>query len=64
MKRKIASAILICGLTSLKAQDLKADNDSVKTQMITEVIVTSSYGTKKLKEEVVGSIVSLTEKIL
>ncbi|HAO08316.1 MAG TPA: SusC/RagA family TonB-linked outer membrane protein [Chryseobacterium sp.] len=62
MKRKITSAILICGLTSLKAQDLKADNDSVKTQMITEVIVTSSYGTKKLKEEVVGSIVSLTEK--
>ncbi|MDN5424071.1 MAG: TonB-dependent receptor plug domain-containing protein, partial [Chryseobacterium sp.] len=63
MKKIVASVLLICGVTAVKAQIVKKkDQDSLNSKMIEEVIITSSYGTHKLKEEVVGSIVTLTEK--
>nr|WP_314498729.1 SusC/RagA family TonB-linked outer membrane protein [uncultured Chryseobacterium sp.] len=63
MKKIVASALLICGFYELDAQTSRLEiNDSLKTKLIDEVIITSSYGTQKLKEEVVGSIVTLTDK--
>ncbi|WP_326983167.1 SusC/RagA family TonB-linked outer membrane protein [Chryseobacterium sp. MYb264] len=63
MNKSVASILMICGAIYINAQtSSNLKNDSLKVQSIEEVIVTSSYGTKKLKEEVVGSIVTLTEK--
>lgn len=63
MRKIVASALLICGFYELDAQTSGLEiNDSLKTKLIDEVIITSSYGTQKLKEEVVGSIVTLTDK--
>lgn len=62
MKKIVASALIICGCYSLNAQSKTQIKDSIKAKEIEEVIITSSYGTQKLKEEVVGSIVTLTEK--
>ncbi|MFC3157954.1 TonB-dependent receptor plug domain-containing protein [Chryseobacterium arachidis] len=63
MRKVTASVLLICGFYSLKSQTVSTEKtDLLDTQSIEEVIVTSSYGTKKLKEEVVGSIVTITSK--
>ncbi|MEN4760753.1 MULTISPECIES: SusC/RagA family TonB-linked outer membrane protein [unclassified Chryseobacterium] len=63
MNKSVASILMICGAVYINAQtSSNLKNDSLKVQSIEEVIVTSSYGTQKLKEEVVGSIVTLTEK--
>ncbi|WP_312076752.1 TonB-dependent receptor plug domain-containing protein [Chryseobacterium sp.] len=60
MKKIVASVVVLCGINALKAQSGKTlPKDSVYSKNIEEVIVTSSYGTQKLKEEVVGSIVTL-----
>ena len=40
----------------------KKVKDTVKETDIKEVVITSSYGTKKLKEEVVGAIVSINAR--
>ena len=40
----------------------KKPADTVKETAIKEVVITSSYGTKKLKEEVVGAIVTISAK--
>lgn len=63
MNKSVASILMICGAILVNAQTLsEPKKDSLEAQSIAEVIITSSYGTKKLKEEVVGSIVTLTEK--
>jgi TonB-linked SusC/RagA family outer membrane protein len=63
MKRIIASAVVVCGLSVTKAQLSTSKNtDTLKTKNIDEVIITSSYGTQKLKEEVVGSIVTINSQ--
>lgn len=63
MNKSVASILMICGAIIMNAQTSSAEKkDSLSVQSIEEVVVTSSYGTKKLKEEVVGSIVTLTEK--
>lgn len=65
MKRIIASILAIGGLAFAKAQSNSKKNttDTIdREKRIEEVIITSSYGTKKLKEEVVGSISTITSK--
>ncbi|WP_330747019.1 SusC/RagA family TonB-linked outer membrane protein [Chryseobacterium sp. CP-77] len=63
MNKSVTSILMICGAISANAQTSTTEKkDSTNVQSIAEVVVTSSYGTKKLKEEVVGSIVTLTEK--
>ncbi|MCS3529330.1 SusC/RagA family TonB-linked outer membrane protein [Chryseobacterium sp. JUb7] len=62
MKKFVASILMVCGAVSIHAQTSSEKKDSIDVQSIEEVVVTSSYGTKKLKEEVVGSIVTLTDK--
>ncbi|MGE8513964.1 MAG: TonB-dependent receptor plug domain-containing protein [Chryseobacterium culicis] len=63
MNKSVASILMICGAVLINGQTSSAEKkDSTNVQSIAEVVVTSSYGTKKLKEEVVGSIVTLTEK--
>lgn len=63
MKKSVASILMICGVSVVSAQTLSSGKkDSARVQSIEEVVVTSSYGTQKLKEEVVGSIVTLTSK--
>lgn len=63
MKKIVASAFIVCSFSIIKAQKSRSStNDSVKIEDIKEVVLTSSYGTQKLKEEVVGSIVTLTDK--
>ena len=60
MKKYVASALVVCSISYVDAQKIAVKKDSVKTENIEEVVLTSSYGTQKLKEEVVGSIVTLT----
>ncbi|MFZ4928992.1 SusC/RagA family TonB-linked outer membrane protein [Chryseobacterium sp. Mn2064] len=63
MNKSVASILMVCGVISINAQNSSAEKkDSLSVQSIEEIVVTSSYGTKKLKEEVVGSIVTLTQK--
>ena len=58
--------IFFLGLLStsglLVAQKAKIDSADKAEKKIEEVIITSSYGTKKLKEELVGSISPITSK--
>lgn len=58
--------IFLLGLFSTSglvfAQKSKIDSADNSEKKIEEVIITSSYGTKKLKEEVVGSISTITSK--
>lgn len=65
MKKTIVSIFLLGGFLSANAQktNKKIDSDTiVDEKKIEEVIITSSYGTRKLKEEVVGSISTITSK--
>ena len=65
MKRSIVSILVVGGILSATAQtkSKKAVSDTIsKEKKIEEVIITSSYGTKKLKEEIVGSISTITSK--
>lgn len=65
----INDKVLEAAFLSMKTQTQKADNkkDFVfyleeATDELKQVVITSSYGTKKLKEEIVGSISALTAK--
>ncbi|UZT98099.1 SusC/RagA family TonB-linked outer membrane protein [Chryseobacterium fluminis] len=62
MKKFAASILMVCGAVGIHAQTSSGKKDSLEVQSIEEVVITSSYGTKKLKEEVVGSMVTLTDK--
>ncbi|MNK30241.1 TonB-dependent Receptor Plug Domain protein [compost metagenome] len=65
MKRSIVSILVIGGTFFANAQTKtkKPVTDTLNAEkLIEEVIITSSYGTKKLKEEVVGSIATITSK--
>lgn len=65
MKRTIVSVFVIGGIIYANGQETnkKKDSDTLTNEKkIEEVIITSSYGTKKLKEEVVGSISTITYK--
>lgn len=67
MKRSIVSILVIGGMFSANAQakTKKTVTDTLSEEKkIEEVIITSSYGTKKLREEVVGSIATITSKDL
>lgn len=61
MNKTIISTLMIAGMMQLNAQQ-NSKKDSIKQHSIKEVIITSSYGTKKMKEEVVGAITSLSSK--
>lgn len=61
MNKTIISTLMIAGMMQLNAQQ-NSKKDSIKQHSIKEVIITSSYGTKKIKEEVVGAITSLSSK--
>lgn len=61
MNKTIISILMIAGMMQLNAQQ-NSKKDSIKQHSIKEVIITSSYGTKKMKEEVVGAITSLSSK--
>ena len=61
MNKTIISTLMIAGMMQLNAQQ-NSKKDSIKQHSIKEVIITSSYGTKKIKEEVVGAISSLSSK--
>lgn len=55
--------VFALGTAFLNAQSKdKKQDDSLKISEIKEVVVTSSYGTKKLKEELTGSISTITAK--
>jgi TonB-linked SusC/RagA family outer membrane protein len=65
----INNLVLEIGFLGMISQSLKADNKKEFTFYLEEftdelnqVVITSSYGTKKLKEEIVGSISSLNAK--
>ncbi|PIF34141.1 TonB-linked SusC/RagA family outer membrane protein [Flavobacterium sp. 9] len=65
----INNMVLEAGFLGMESQAIKADNKKEFTFYLEEftdelnqVVITSSYGTKKLKEEVVGSISSLNTK--
>ena len=53
MNKTIVSILMVAGMMQLNAQQ-NSKKDSIKQHSIKEVIITSSYGTKKMKEEVVG----------
>lgn len=53
---------MIAGMMQLNAQQ-NSKKDSIKQHSIKEVIITSSYGTKKMKEEVVGQLLPCLLKI-
>ncbi|MRX68510.1 TonB-linked outer membrane protein, SusC/RagA family [Flavobacterium resistens] len=65
----IPNLVLEAGFMGMQTQTQKADNQKIFTFYLEEttdelnpVIITSSYGTKKLKEEIVGSISTLNAK--
>ncbi|WP_244285466.1 SusC/RagA family TonB-linked outer membrane protein [Flavobacterium araucananum] len=65
----INNTILEVGFLGMQPQTIKADNKKEFTfyldeftDELSQVIITSSYGTKKLKEEIVGSISTLNAK--
>ncbi|WP_244283465.1 SusC/RagA family TonB-linked outer membrane protein [Flavobacterium hercynium] len=65
----IANLVLEVGFLGMQMQSQRAENKTVftfnlqeSTDELNPVIITSSYGTKKLKEEIVGSISTLTAK--
>ncbi|MDO4224757.1 MAG: SusC/RagA family TonB-linked outer membrane protein [Bergeyella zoohelcum] len=70
MKKNIIIIMLLAGIVPLSAQKhettkskashTKTKQDSTSEKRIDEVVITSSYGTKKLKEEVVGSISTIS----
>lgn len=65
MKKNIASIFVIGSfiMTNAQSSKNKIESDSLPDEIkIQEVVITSSYGTKKLKEEVVGSISTITAK--
>lgn len=65
MKKSIVSILVIGGAFFANAQTTikKSVTDTLSEEKkIEEVIITSSYGTRKLKEEVVGSISTITSK--
>ncbi|MDO5614729.1 MAG: SusC/RagA family TonB-linked outer membrane protein [Cruoricaptor ignavus] len=71
MKKHIIIVGILMGTVPFYSQkNIKKENhqqifkksDSTKESNIKEVIITSSYGTKKLKEEVVGSIATIDAK--
>lgn len=65
MKKTIVTIFVLGSIITINAQrsNKEIDTDSlIDEKKIQEVIITSSYGTKKLKEEVVGSISTITAK--
>lgn len=65
----INNTVLEVGFLGMQPQTIKADNKKEFTfyldeftDELSQVIITSSYGTKKLKEEIVGSISTLNAK--
>lgn len=62
MKKNICLLGLLFTSSLIFAQKSKKDSAESRENKIDEVIITSSYGTKKLKEEVVGSISTITSK--
>ena len=65
----ISNLVLEVGYLGMQLQSQRAENKTVftfnlqeSTDELNPVIITSSYGTKKLKEEIVGSISTLTAK--
>ena len=65
MKKTVVSILVISGVISANAQRTTKKNISdtiADEKRIEEVVITSSYGTKKLKEEIVGSISTITAK--
>lgn len=66
---KINNLLLEVGFLGMQSQTIKADNKKEFaiyleefTDELNQVVITSSYGTKKLKEEIVGSISTLSAK--
>lgn len=62
MKKNIFCLGLLSLSTSYFAQTADKDSLQNKEKKIDEVVITSSYGTKKLKEELVGSISTISSK--
>jgi TonB-linked SusC/RagA family outer membrane protein len=65
----ISNLVLEVGFLGMESQSVKADNKKEFvfyleefTDELNQVVITSSYGTKKLKEEIVGSISTLNAK--
>lgn len=65
----IHNMLLEVGYLGMESQTIKADNKKEftfyleeHTDELTQVVITSSYGTKKMKEEIVGSISTLNAK--
>ncbi|MFH6995413.1 SusC/RagA family TonB-linked outer membrane protein [Flavobacterium sp. FlaQc-48] len=65
----INNMVLEAGFLGMESQTVKAENKKEFifyleefTDELNQVVITSSYGTKKLKEEIVGSISTLTSK--
>jgi TonB-linked SusC/RagA family outer membrane protein len=69
--KAIEDIVLVVSYLGFKTQKVSVDHKSYfeilleeDAEALGEVVITSSYGTKKLKEEIVGSIVSLTSEDL
>ena len=65
----ISNMVLEAGFLGMQTQTVKADSKKEfvfyleeYTDELNQVVITSSYGTKKLKEEIVGSISTLNAK--
>ncbi len=65
----IHTMVLEVGFLGMQSQTVRADNKTEFTfyleeftDELSQVVITSSYGTKKLKEEIVGSISTITAK--
>ncbi|MDO3695157.1 SusC/RagA family TonB-linked outer membrane protein [Wenyingzhuangia sp. chi5] len=65
----IKNKVLVFSMLGMKSQETLVGNQSffevfleAETDYLEEVVLTSSYGTKKIKEELVGSVTTLTSK--
>ena len=61
MKKHLIFVIFVPFLVSAQKKE-KSKTDTINSKSIKEVVITSSYGTKKLREEVVGAITTISAK--
>lgn len=61
MKKQLIFIFLVPLMTTAQNK-AKSKKDTIGEKSIKEVVITSSYGTKKLKEEVVGAITTISAK--